>query len=134
MLQQLPETGAARERRLGWVVPSVAVHLAIITAVGFAQAGGKEVPKPAFTVDTIVFPMPDRPDRVGSLTGRGPGRPPADDNSAARLRPVDDSGDPHADDLAVERRQHRTRWPADRWPIWDGGLRTQRRDRRIDGG
>ena len=73
MLQQLPETGAARERRLGWVVPSVAVHLAIITAVGFAQAGGKEVPKPAFTVDTIVFSMPDRPDRVGGARSRGGG-------------------------------------------------------------
>ena len=73
MLQQLPETGAARERRWGWIVPSVAVHLAIITVVAVAQAGGKEVPKPAFTVDTIVFPMPDQPDhpveRAGSPGG-----------------------------------------------------------------
>ena len=73
MLQQLPETGAARERRWGWIVPSVAVHVAIITAVALAQADVVEVPAPGVTVDTIVFPMPDPPDRRGGGTGSGNG-------------------------------------------------------------
>ena len=73
MLQQLPETGAARERRWGSVAPSVLLHLTIITAIVFAQAGGKEAPTPLFHVDTLVFQSPAVPDHPvgGAGTGRG---------------------------------------------------------------
>ena len=74
MLKQLPETGAARERRWGSVVPSVVLHVAIITAVGFAQARGKEAPKQPFHIDTtLVFRSPLPPDTRVSSGGSGGG-------------------------------------------------------------
>jgi TonB family protein len=72
MLEQLPETGAARERRWSWVVPSVVLHLGVITAVVYAQAGGVEVPKPSIHIDTIVFTTPVPPDQpVGHAGSAG---------------------------------------------------------------
>lgn len=61
MLQQLPETGAAPGRRLGWMVPSVAVHAAIITVVAFAPARGREtLPREPFIETPIYVATPAR--------------------------------------------------------------------------
>ena len=69
MLQQLPETRAARERRWGWMVPSVAVHVAIITAAAFAPAGGVEVQRVASPTDTIIFRVPEPRDGASGRRG-----------------------------------------------------------------
>jgi TonB family protein len=69
MLEQLPETGAARERRWSSVVPSVVLHLVVITAVVAAQAGGVEAPKPSIHIDTIVFTSPVPPDQPVGRAG-----------------------------------------------------------------
>lgn len=89
MLQQLLETGAARERRWGWIMPSVAVHVAIITAVAFAPAGGVEAPTPLH-VDTIIYSLPAPHDRpiahggaAGSIEGGGMASLPQPDFDAA---------------------------------------------------
>jgi protein TonB len=81
MLQQLPETGAARERRWGSIVPSVVLHAAIITAVTFAPARGVEAPKPAIPESTVIYTIPEQRDhpvgRAGSPGGGSSANQPA---------------------------------------------------------
>src|SRR6476620_10920858 len=69
MLQRLPETGAARERRLGWMAPSVAIHAAIITAVAFAPAKGREAPTRDVPPDSVIYIAPTTSEHVGRSTG-----------------------------------------------------------------
>lgn len=77
MLQRLPETGAARERRLGWMAPSVAIHAAIITAVAFAPAKGREAPPRDVPPDSVFYIAPATNQHAGTRLGstgstRGP--------------------------------------------------------------
>jgi periplasmic protein TonB len=116
MLQQLPETGAARERRWGWIVPSVAVHLAIITAVALAQANVVEVPTPEVTVDTIVFPMPNQPDHPVERAG-SPGS-----GSSTNQPPT--LPQPDFDPSTIPETHTPTIWPSSSDSIAIGGLLT----------
>lgn len=74
MLKQLPETGAARERRWGWTVTSVIVHVAIITAAVFAPAGGKEAPQHSVVIDTLIYQIPKPQDgHTSTIASNGGG-------------------------------------------------------------
>lgn len=68
MLQRLPETGAVRERRLGWMAPSVAIHAAIITAVAFAPAKGREAPPRDVPPDSVFYVAPATDQHVRTST------------------------------------------------------------------
>ena len=77
MLQQLPETGARRGRRLGWMVPSVMVHAAIITAVVFAPVKGIEAPPREEPESTVIYVAPETGEHVtGSTRSTGPSEGP----------------------------------------------------------
>ena len=72
MLQHLPETGAARERRMGQTLASVLMHAAIITAVAAATAGGHEVSTHTIVADTTLIYRPDiQPAGPSTTTSRG---------------------------------------------------------------
>ena len=116
MLEQLPETGAARERRWSWVVPSVVLHLGVITAVVYAQAGGKEAPKPAFHVDTLVFRAPALPDHpiAGGEAARG--------GSTVKQSP--NLPRPDFDGTAIPETQAPAIWPSSSDSIGVSGLLT----------
>ena len=72
MLQHLPETGAARERRVGQTLASILLHAAIITAVAAATAGGREAPRRTIVDDTTLVFRPDiQPTGPSTTTTRG---------------------------------------------------------------
>jgi TonB family protein len=104
MLTRLPETGAARERRWGSIVPSVVLHVGVITAAVFAQAGGVEAPKPSFHVDTLVFQSPVLPDRPVGSAGTGGGG-----SSVKQLPPLPS---PNFDATTIPETTAPTIWPS----------------------
>ena len=68
MLDHLPETGATRERRWRWMVPSVAAHVAIITAATLAPAHEVVAPMRETPITTVYLPPTDVGKTVGSTT------------------------------------------------------------------
>ena len=114
MLQQLPETGAARERRWGSVVPSVMLHLGVITAAVFAQAGGVEAPKPSFHVDTLVFQSPVRADQSVGSAGT--------ESGGSNVKQLPTLPHPNFDAPAIPETGTPTIWPSSSDTIGIGGL------------
>jgi TonB family protein len=81
MLRQLPESGAARERRSGGTLVSVAAHIAIITAAIAGPVRGTEAPTHEPIEDTTIIyaedptprtPAPPDAGRAGPSVPNGP--------------------------------------------------------------